>query len=192
MTAGEEEGKREIAGSTWKEKRSSWWNSLKSHTVPGMPGPAEGSKVQADGVGSVQAGNERALGPRDREEQAAGETAGGSTEEIIAITSPTELSPKRKHNCWGPGGQPNEGRYRHETRKEPWLARCVANCRAWLWLRLHALRFMVLGRVSNRKGRREGERKRWLLQLMRIKEKPVNRRRREITALSCFWGRLQR
>lgn len=49
------------------------------------------------------------LGPREREEQDGGETAGGSMEEIIAITSPTELAPRWKQDRWGPSGQPRLG-----------------------------------------------------------------------------------
>ena len=45
------------------------------------------------------------LGPGQREEYTAGGISGGSVEEIIAITSPTEAAPGWKHSRGGPGGQ---------------------------------------------------------------------------------------
>lgn len=42
------------------------------------------------------------LGPGERGEHTAGETSGGSMEEIIASTSPTKLAPRWEHGRWGP------------------------------------------------------------------------------------------
>lgn len=57
------------------------------------------------------------LGPGERGEHTAGETSGGSTEEIIASTSPTELAPRWEHGRWGPEDPAGKTGVRREAGK---------------------------------------------------------------------------